>query len=88
MRSRFTTSRKPVAWAALVAVTAAGCADVEPPAFRLNMVSMVSNELDGEYQQEIANVLGGLFGTPDEPYAHPSTGLDQTRLDAAAGPAC
>lgn len=87
MRFRFIIANNPVVWAALATLTAAGCADVEPPAFRLNMVSMVSNELGPEYQQEVANVLGGLFGTPDEPFAHPATGLDQIRLDQASGPA-
>lgn len=80
--------RRP-AWTAslLLLAVVGGCADVEPPKFRLNMTSMVTNDLGREYQQEIANVLGGLFGTPDEPYAHPATGLDQLRLDQAAGPA-
>ena len=77
----------PTVWSPIILLAVAGCAEVEPPAFRLNMVSMVSNELDSAYQQEVADVLGALFGTPDEPFAHPATGLDQLRLDAASGPA-
>ncbi len=63
-----------------------GCDQLDPPAFRLNMVEAVSNETSTEYQQEIADVLGGLFGTPDEPFALPSTGLDLGKLRIAAGP--
>ena len=71
-----------------VAVMAvAGCGQSDPPQFRLNMVEAVNNELSPEYQQEVANVLGAMFGTPDAPFALPETGLDQSRLDLAAGPA-
>jgi mono/diheme cytochrome c family protein len=48
---------------------------------------MVSQEMSPEYQQEIADVLSSLFGSPDKPMALPETGLDQNRLDRAAGPA-
>ena len=65
----------------------AGCDTAQPPAFRLNMVEAVVQDAPPEYQQEIANVLGAMFGTPDEPYALPETGLDQSKLDRAAGPA-
>ena len=64
-----------------------GCDSVDPPAFRMNMVEAVSYETDADYQQEIANVLAGLFGTPDEPFALPATGLDQSQLNRSAGPA-
>ena len=71
-----------------VAVVAlAGCGQSSPPQFRLNMVEAVNNELSPEYQQEVANVLGAMFGTPDNPHALPETGLDQGRLELAAGPA-
>ncbi|MCH8840198.1 MAG: hypothetical protein IH831_05890 [Planctomycetes bacterium] len=69
----------------LAAVASVGCDKVDPPAFRLNMVEAVSNETAPEYQQEISNVLGAMFGTPDEPYALPETGLDLGRLRLAAG---
>ncbi|MEO2046999.1 MAG: cytochrome c [Pirellulales bacterium] len=64
-----------------------GCEQSQPPEFRLNMVQMVSLETAPAYQQEIADVLGALFGTPDEPFAMPETGLDQSQLKLAAGPA-
>ena len=72
---------------AVVAIVIGGCERAEPPAFRLNMVEAVSYETSPEYQQEIADVLGALFGTPDEPFALPETGLDPVRLRMAAGPA-
>ena len=64
-----------------------GCGKVDPPAFRMNMVEAVSYETAPEYQQEIADVLGALFGTPDEPFALPATGLDASLLRQSAGPA-
>jgi len=70
----------------LAVVVAAGCDTVEP-SFRLNMVEAVSNDTGDAYQQEIQNVLGGMFGSPDAPYVLPETGLDQARLQVAAGPA-
>ncbi len=70
-----------------VAALLVGCGKVDPPAFRMNMVEAVSYETSPEYQQEIADVLSALFGTPDEPYALPETGLDAGRLKLSAGPA-
>ena len=64
-----------------------GCDAADPPAFRLNMVEAVSNEVGPEYQQEIADVLVALFGTPDQPFALPETGLDQALLNMSAGAA-
>ena len=66
---------------------ATGCDQADPPEFRLNMVEAANNELTPEYQQEVANVLGAMFGTPDAPRAMPETGLDQAMLELAAGPA-
>ncbi|MBX3432896.1 MAG: c-type cytochrome [Pirellulales bacterium] len=79
-----------LALVAAVVAALAGCEQVEPPNFRLNMVRMVgpnNNEIGPEYRQEIANVLDGLFGTPDKPIALADSGLSQTRLDLSAGPA-
>jgi mono/diheme cytochrome c family protein len=69
------------------AILAAGCEQSQPPAFRLNMVQMVTNELDQPYQEEIANVLAAMFGTPDNPQVLPESQLDQNMLSLAAGPA-
>jgi mono/diheme cytochrome c family protein len=64
-----------------------GCEQAPPPQFHLNQMRMVANETPEDYQQEIANVLGAMFGTPDEPFAFPESGLNQTRLTLAAGAA-
>lgn len=73
--------------AATFALLAAGCEQAPPPQFRLNMLQMASNEVSEPYQQEIANVLGAIFGTPDDPLAPPDSGLDEKKLKLAAGPA-
>ncbi len=78
-------------WVGCLAIfaLAIGCDSPGPPAFRLNMVQMASSDTPTapEHQQAIADVLGALFGTPDEPYALPETGLDLAKLRMAAGPA-
>jgi mono/diheme cytochrome c family protein len=73
--------------ASLALLAAVGCEQAPPPRFQLNMVSIVANDTSDPYQQEIADVLAGMFGTPDEPYAFPESGLNQQRLDLAAGAA-
>jgi mono/diheme cytochrome c family protein len=47
---------------------------------------MVSNQIIPKHQQAIANTLGAMFGTPDEPFVMPETGLDMRKLKMAAGP--
>lgn len=71
---------------ALCAVVVAGCAESSPPAFRLDMTRMVGNRISPDNQQAIADTLDALFGTPDKPFAMPETGLDQRKLNMAAGP--
>jgi mono/diheme cytochrome c family protein len=66
-----------------------GCDTPSAPQFHLNMVQMVSDGTPTPevYQKQIADVLGALFGSPDEPFALPETGLDARKLKMAAGPA-
>jgi len=64
----------------------AGCGQNDPPAFRLNMVSVVQSQISPEHQQAIADILGAMFGTPNAPYAMPETDLDERLLKMAAGP--
>jgi len=71
---------------ALSLAALAGCGKTEPPAFRLNMTYVVAKQIAPEHQQAIANILDAMFGTPDEPFALPETGLDQRKLSMAAGP--
>lgn len=76
-------------WSAVLVATAllVGCDSTDPPAFRLNMVEAVSYETPADYQQEIADVMGALFGTPDDPFALAETGLDLSKVKQSAGPA-
>jgi mono/diheme cytochrome c family protein len=76
-----------VTLAVSLAALAAGCGEAPPPQFRLNMVQAATNDIGDDYQREIANVLEAIFGTPDNPQVLPETGLDQTALNLAAGPA-
>jgi mono/diheme cytochrome c family protein len=63
----------------------AGCGKADPPAFKLNMFEMAKAQIPDEGQQTIANVLVAMYGTPDEPYVLPDTGLDLEKLKVAAG---
>jgi mono/diheme cytochrome c family protein len=64
----------------------AGCGKVDPPPFRLNMTNVVAKQIAPENQQAIANIMDAMFGTPNEPFALPETGLNQRLLKMAAGP--
>lgn len=72
--------------AAVAAAALVGCAESDPPAFRLNMESIVAKQIAPKHQQAIADILDAMFGTPDKPFALPETGLDQRKLTMAAGP--
>ncbi len=74
--------------AMLVMVAIAGCveAESEPPPFRLDMMQVSANQLVPQHQEAIANIMDAMFGTPDEPFVLPETGLDLRKLKMAAGP--
>ncbi len=72
--------------AVFAAAALAGCGKIDPPPFRLNMTNVVAKQIAPENQQAIANILDAMFGTPNEPFAMPETGLDQRKLKMAAGP--
>ena len=63
-----------------------GCGRTEPPAFRLEMTNVVDKQISPTHQRAIANILAAMFGTPDNPFAMPETGLNQRKLTMAAGP--
>lgn len=50
------------------------------------MTKMVAREISPANQQAIANTLDAMFGTPDEPFSLPESGLDVRKLTMAAGP--
>jgi mono/diheme cytochrome c family protein len=63
-----------------------GCGKTDPPPFRLDMTNVVSKQIPAEQRQRIADTLQAMFGTPDEPFAMPDSGLDGRKLRMAAGP--
>jgi mono/diheme cytochrome c family protein len=63
-----------------------GCGQSEPPQFRLDMTNVVAKQIAPKHQEDISNILAAMFGTPDEPFAMPETGLNQRKLTMAAGP--
>ncbi|MDX1964237.1 MAG: cytochrome c [Pirellulales bacterium] len=80
-------------WAIIAAVAVpffTGCGQPEPARFHLNMVHAVKNKISPKKQQEVANLLTALFGTPDDPYLPPELqadgGLDINLVRRAAGP--
>jgi mono/diheme cytochrome c family protein len=64
----------------------AGCGKYEPPPFHANMVEMDRQGISTRQEQDIANILDALFGTPDGPFVLAETGLDLKKLEQAAGP--
>lgn len=69
-------------------VTAAGCGQVDPPKFRLNVEGRDLTQVD-EPNVKLKGVVTALvsaFGTPDEPFVLAETGLDLKKLRVAAGP--
>jgi mono/diheme cytochrome c family protein len=71
---------------AIVAIVAAGCGKTEPPRFYANELQMKLKDVQPFQQQEIALALAAMYGTPDEPFVLPETGLDLVKIQLAAGP--
>lgn len=83
--------------------SASGCSQSDPPQFRLNMEGrdpdnfrLTGSESESEVElkkaaidgrQDLATAIYALFGTPDDPYVFPESGLDIKKLRLAAGPA-
>jgi mono/diheme cytochrome c family protein len=63
-----------------------GCGTSEPVRFRLNMEGRDRSEITREQEQMLVDGLTAAFGTPDEPFVFPETGLDINKLKLAAGP--
>ncbi len=71
-----------------------GCGQ-EPVRFHLNFEGKDRHAIDEstgepvypfEKQRTIVTALDAMFGTPDEPFAWPESGLDLVKLNMAAGP--
>src|SRR5690349_13600696 len=63
-----------------------GCGQSGSPEFRLDMVAIAEKQIPAEQTQEVANILDAMFGTPDEPFVLPETGLDASLVKMSAGP--
>ena len=84
--------------ALVVAACAAGCGRTPPASFRVNMVHATKttapesgietpwSEWSSDRQRQVATILEAMFGTPDEPVALAESGLDEAKLQLAAGP--
>ena len=70
----------------LVACAFSGCGSRDSVRFRLNFEGRDRSEVTRPQQQTLVDALTAAFGTPDEPYAFPETGLDINKLTLAAGP--
>ncbi|HZZ30025.1 MAG TPA: c-type cytochrome [Pirellulales bacterium] len=65
---------------------AVGCSNSGPPQFHANLVQLVDNNVSEKHQQQIADILLAMYGTPDDPFVLSDTGLDLQKLRVAAGP--
>ncbi len=63
-----------------------GCGEAGSPSYKLNMVDIARAQIAEPQQQVIADVLTAMYGTPDEPFVLPETGLDIEKIKLAAGP--
>ncbi len=72
--------------ACCAALLGAGCSQSTTPSFRLNVMEVESKELSPQSAQKVADTLAAMFGTPDEPFVFPESGLDLRKLQFAAGP--
>lgn len=79
---------KPRFWVVLVGTLglAVGCGKAPSPRFDSNLMVMDKYDISFEQQQDIANALAALFGTPDDPYVPKESGLDKDKIKLAAGP--
>ncbi len=69
-----------------LAISVVGCAKTDPPRFRPNRLEMLKSETPPAQQREIALALAAMFGSPDDPFVLPDSGLDLAKIRQAAGP--
>lgn len=54
--------------------------------FHLDMIEATKYKVSPQQQQQIADILTAMFGTPDAPFVLPQTGLDLEKITLASGP--
>ena len=62
-----------------------GCGRSEAE-FHLDMIAATKYKVSPQQQQQIADILTAMFGTPDDPFVLPQTGLDLEKIRLASGP--
>jgi mono/diheme cytochrome c family protein len=67
-------------------LSAVGCGKTTPAYFVLNEVELTHRDFTPEQQQQVADVLYAMFGTPDQPYVLKATGLSRAKVETASGP--
>jgi len=95
MKNAWTTSRVWLLLLTCCAPLTVGCAESNHPEFLLNMEGRTRPAtLDAEQykaemtrEQTVVDLLTAAFGTPDDPYVLPESGLDLNKIRRAAGPA-
>jgi len=70
---------------ALLSLTT-GCGQNSPPQFRLDTVALAEKQIPPAQVQDVSNILEAMFGTPDDPFVLPETGLDLNLVRMSAGP--
>lgn len=81
MKSSFTMAIALLSVAAMLT----GCGKLTPE-FRPNIIQLAENQISEPQREQMADILEALFGTPDDPYVLPETGLDLQKITMAAGP--
>ncbi len=64
----------------------AGCTKSDPPRFQANRMALLDAEIVPDHEQQIADALESLFGTPDQPKVSDTSELDLELIKTAAGP--
>jgi mono/diheme cytochrome c family protein len=54
--------------------------------FHLDMIEMKKDKVSPQQQQQISDILTAMFGTPDDPFVLPQSGLDVEKITLASGP--
>lgn len=63
-----------------------GCSKPAPPRFHLNVVAAVKARVSAPAQQQVANILEALYGSPDQPRLPPEVPFKEALIARAAGP--
>lgn len=76
----------PLAVVLAFALSLTGCGKPDAPRFHLNVVAAVKARVGAPAQQQIANILQALYGSPDQPRLPPEVPFKEALIARAAGP--